>query len=103
MAPPPSGYSSNESWIELENLEMLVFGEKGKLEYLEKNLTEQRKNQQQTQPTYSGLEIATNTVAFATQFFPFATKIYGEVANLRLIFPLLFRNKKVTSYRFAAT
>ena len=36
-------------------------------------------------------------------FFPFATKISGEVANLRLIFPLLFRNKKVTSYQFAAT
>ena len=47
----------------------------------------------------SGLEIATNTVAFATYFFPFATKISGEVANLRLIFPLLFRNKKVTTHK----
>ena len=28
------------------------------------------------------LEIATNTVAFATEFFPFVTKISGEVANL---------------------
>jgi len=34
----------------------------------------------------AGLEIATNTVAFATKFFPFATKISGEVASLWLIF-----------------
>ena len=34
----------------------------------------------------TGLEIATNTVAFATQFFPLATKISGEVVNLRLVF-----------------
>ena len=35
------------------NLEMLVFEERGKLEYPEKNLLEQRsENQQQTQPTY---------------------------------------------------
>ena len=32
--------------------------------------------------TITGLEIATNTVAFATKFLPFATKISGEVANL---------------------
>ena len=31
---------------------MLVFEERGKLEYLEKNLSEQGENQQQTQPTY---------------------------------------------------
>jgi len=30
-----------------------------------------------------GFEIATNTVAFANKFFPFATKISGEVPNLR--------------------
>ena len=30
---------------------MLVFEERGKLEYLEKNLSEQGENQQQTQPT----------------------------------------------------
>ena len=30
----------------------------------------------------TGLEIATNTVAFATKFFALATKISGEVANL---------------------
>ena len=29
----------------------------------------------------AGLEIANNTVAFATKIFPFATKISGEVAN----------------------
>ena len=46
-----------------------------------------------TKLQYSGLKIATNTVAF----FPFATKISGEVTNLGLIFPLLFRNKKVTN------
>ena len=32
----------------------------------------------------TGLEIATNTVAFATEFYPFATKISGEVANFHL-------------------
>ena len=31
---------------------MLVFEERGKPEYPEKHLSEQRKNQQQTQPTY---------------------------------------------------
>ena len=30
----------------------------------------------------SGLEIATNTVAFVTEFLPFVIKIYGGVANL---------------------
>ena len=38
---------------------MLVFEEKGKLEYPEKNLSEQtqskRENQQQTQPTYASM------------------------------------------------
>ena len=38
--------------IELDELEMLVFDEKGKPEYPEKNLSEQGENQQQTQPTY---------------------------------------------------
>ena len=37
--------------IELE-LEMLVFEERGKPEYPEKNLLEQEENQQQTQHTY---------------------------------------------------
>ena len=32
-------------------------------------------------------------------FFPFATKISGEVTNLGLIFPLLFQNKKVTTHK----
>ena len=31
----------------------------------------------------SGLEIATNTVAFVTEFFPFVIKISGGVTNLR--------------------
>ena len=38
---------------------MLVFEERGKPEYPEKNLSEQGENQQQTQPTYdarSGIE-----------------------------------------------
>ena len=34
----------------------------------------------------SGLEIAINTVAFVTEFFPFVIKIYGGVANLRPAF-----------------
>ena len=34
----------------------------------------------------SGLEIVTNTVAFTTEFFPFAVKISGRVANLRPAF-----------------
>lgn len=29
----------------------------------------------------AGLEIATNTVIFGTKLFPFASKIYGEVAK----------------------
>ena len=31
----------------------------------------------------SGLEIATTTVAFVTEFLPFVIKIYGGVADLR--------------------
>ena len=38
---------------------------------------------------YPGLEIATNTVAFATEFLPFATKTFGGVANLRLVFTFI--------------
>ena len=34
----------------------------------------------------SGLEIATNTVAFVTEFLPFVIKIYGRVAILRPAF-----------------
>ena len=33
-----------------------------------------------------GLKIATNTVAFVTEFLPFVIKIYGGVANLRPAF-----------------
>ena len=42
----------------------------------------------------SGLEIVTNTVAFVTKFFPFATKISAEVANLRLIFNFALLKQK---------
>ena len=34
----------------------------------------------------SGLKIATNTVAFGTEFLPFVIKIYGGVANMRPTF-----------------
>jgi len=34
------------------NLEMLVFEERGKPDFPEENLSEQGRNQQQTQPTY---------------------------------------------------
>ena len=37
-------------------------------------------------PAKAGLEIATNTVAFATKFVPSATKISREVTNLQLLF-----------------
>ena len=40
--------NSRSNW----NLEMLVFEERGKPEYLEKNLLEQGRDQQQTQPTF---------------------------------------------------
>ena len=47
--------------------------------------------------TFLGLDIATNTVAFAT-------KISGEVANLRLVFTLaLSKQKGFSSCHFAAT
>ena len=39
---------SGSNW----NLEMLVFEERGKPDYLEKNLSSREENQQQTQPTY---------------------------------------------------
>ena len=42
------GTLSRSNW----NLEVLVFEERGKPEYPEKNLSEQGENQQQTQPTY---------------------------------------------------
>ena len=50
----------------------------------------------------SGPKIATKTVAFSTEFSSFATRISGEVANLRLklFSPLLFRNKRVSSCHF---
>ena len=42
----------------------------------------------------TGLEIATNAVAFATKFVPFATKISREVTNLRLIFTSALSKQK---------
>ena len=42
----------------------------------------------------AGLETATNTVAFATEFFPFVTKISGEVTNLRLVFIFALSKQK---------
>ena len=36
----------------------------------------------------SGLKIATNTVAFVTEFCPFAIKISGGVTNLRPAFTI---------------
>ena len=41
-----------------------------------------------------GLEIATNTVAFVTEIFPFAAKISGEVANLKLVFKFALSKQK---------
>ena len=35
----------------------------------------------------------TNKVAFVTEFFPFTTKISGEVINVRLFSPPLFKTK----------
>ena len=52
-----------------------------------------RKGSECGQHHISGLEIATNTVAFATDCFPFGTKISGEVANLRLVFIALLKQK----------
>ena len=42
----------------------------------------------------AGLKLVTNTVAFATKFFPFATKISGEVTNLRVIFTFALSKQK---------
>ena len=52
VAHPQSGYPatvSRSNW----NLEMLVFVEGGKLEYLDKNPRSRDENQQETQPTYN--------------------------------------------------
>ena len=51
VAPPQSDYSSTEIRIELV-FGMLVFEERGKPEYPEKNLSSREESQQQTQPTY---------------------------------------------------
>ena len=43
---------------------------------------------------FPGLKIATNTVAFATTFLPFANKISREVAYLQLIFTSALSKQK---------
>ena len=50
-----------------------------------------------------GLEIATNTVAFATKFFPLRLKYLEKSQICDLLSPSLFRNKRVSSCHFAAT
>ena len=47
----------------------------------------------------SGLEIATNTVAFVTEFLPFVIKIYGGVANLRPAFTVEIKGLAVRILR----
>ena len=51
---------------------------------------------------YSGLEIATNTVAFATKFFPLRLKYLEKSQICDLLSTSLFRNKRVSSCHFAA-
>ena len=50
---------------------------------------------------FAGAEIATDTVAFATEIFPSATKISGELANLQFV--LIFALSKQKDYHFSAT
>ena len=54
---------------------------------------------------YTGLEIATNTVAFATKFFPLRLKYLEKSQICDLLSPLFFRNKRVSKRvsHFAAT
>ena len=48
---------------------------------------------------YQGSKLRPKQSHLRLNCFSFATKISGQVANLRLIFPLLFRNKKVTTHK----
>ena len=50
-----------------------------------------------------GLEIATNAVALVKIFFPLLLKYLEKSQICNLFSPLLFRNKRVSSCRFAAT
>ena len=54
-------------------------------------------------PLDAGLEIATNTVAFATKFFPLRLKYLEKSQICDFLSPSLFRNKRVSSCHFAAT
>lgn len=51
----------------------------------------------------SGLEIATNTVLFVTELFPFVIEIYGGVTNLRPAFTVEIKLKGFSSWHIAAT
>ena len=51
----------------------------------------------------TGLEIATNTVAFATKFLPLRLKYLEKSQICDLLSTSLFRNKRVSSCHFAAT
>ena len=51
----------------------------------------------------AGLEIATNTVAFATKFFPLRLKYLEKSQICDLLSSSLFRNKRVSGCHFAAT
>ena len=53
--------------------------------------------------TFFRVEIVTNTVAFATKFFPLLLKYLEKSQICDLLSPLLFRNKRVSSCHFAAT
>ena len=63
-----------DSWLNW-NLEMLVSEERGKPEYPKKNLSEQRREQQQTQPTY-GVD---------PEIWTPATMVGGECSHHRAI------------------
>ena len=55
-------------------------------------------------PTFiTGLEIVTNTVAFATKFLPSRLEYLEKSQICDLLSPSLFRNKRVSSFHFAAT
>ena len=51
----------------------------------------------------TGLEIATNTVAFATKFLPLRLEYLEKSQICDLLSPSPFRNKRVSSFQFAAT
>ena len=65
---------------------MLVSEERGKLEYLEKNLLEQGREQRQTQPTFdAGLGIALGTRRWEASALTTAPSLLPLVADLLII------------------